>query len=117
MDIRVKRVYEPYEPEDGHRVLVDRIWPRGLSKDKVRFDIWMKDIAPSDGLRAWFAHDDEKWEGFKSKYFEELFRKSKEVAALLAIGKRERLTLLFSAKNESHNNAVALREYLMKHRG
>lgn len=69
------------------------------------------------GLRVWFAHDDEKWEGFKSRYFEELSRKSEAVDKLLAIGKRERLTLLFSAKNESYNNAVALREYLMKHRG
>jgi uncharacterized protein YeaO (DUF488 family) len=107
--IRLKRVYEPPSKEDGYRVLVDRLWPRGLSKEKAKADIWMKEIAPSDGLRKWFSHDPARWEEFRERYAKELEKKSgllKELRALLK--EKKTITLLYAAKDVEHNNAVAL---------
>ena len=113
--IKIKRIYEPPEKEDGFRVLVDRLWPRGVSKDKARVDLWLKEIAPSDQLRKWFSHDPEKWEDFKKRYREELEDKEKLIQTIKKIEKeRGVVTLLYSAKDEKHNNAVALNEVLQE---
>ncbi len=111
-DIRIKRVYEPSAPGDGVRVLVDRLWPRGLSKTEARVDLWLKGLAPSDSLRRWFAHDPAKWSEFRRRYFEELAAKQEEVTELARLARRRRLTLLYAARDERHNNAVALASYL-----
>lgn len=110
--LRVKRVYEPSAKEDGYRVLVDRIWPRGLTKEAVRVDEWRRDLAPSDALRKWFGHDPAKWEEFRRRYREEL-RKSGRWADLRTLADRarkENVTLVFGARDETHNQAVALKE-------
>jgi len=112
-DIRTKRVYEPATSHDGFRVLVDRVWPRGLTKEQVRADLWMKDVAPSTALRQWFGHDRSKWEAFKRRYFSELDAQPQAVARLLEEAAKGRLTLLFSARDAEYNQAVALREYLL----
>jgi len=110
ISIKVKRVYDPIEDDDGLRILVDRLWPRGVSKDKV--DIWLKDIAPSNELRKWFSHDPKKWVEFKSRYWAEL-RLNQSVHNLLnLITKHKKVTLLFSARDREKNNAVVLREYI-----
>ena len=109
--IKVKRIYEPINKDDGIRVLVDRLWPRGISKDKI--DIWLKDIAPSEDLRKWFNHDASKWEEFKRKYFEELDKNPKIEILLQLIRKGNNVTLVYASKSP-YNNAVALKEYLEK---
>lgn len=111
-DIRVKRVYDDPEPEDGKRVLVDRVWPRGLSKESVQADSWLKDLAPSTELRKWFGHDPEKWDEFKKRYFQELDENAELVDELLDKAGSNTVTLLFAAKDEEHNQAVALAEYV-----
>ena len=113
MGIRTKRVYEPANPRDGLRVLVDRLWPRGLTREAVQADLWLKDVAPSTALRKWFGHDRPKWETFKIRYFSELDARPEAVETLLDIASKERLTLLFSARDAERNQAVALREYLL----
>lgn len=113
MDIRTKRVYEPADDEDGIRILVDRLWPRGLTKEKVNA-LWLKEIAPSNDLRKWFHHEEHKWEEFKQHYFAELDQNPEAVEKLLAEAEKGRVTLLYSAKDEKDNQAVALREYLLK---
>lgn len=113
MDIKAKRVYEPADPHDGFRVLVDRMWPRGMTKAQVQADLWLKDVSPSTGLRKWFGHDQSKWEAFKNRYFLELDAKSGLIAQLLDAAMKGRLTLLFSAHDAENNQAVALREYLI----
>jgi uncharacterized protein YeaO (DUF488 family) len=112
-DIRAKRVYDPADRRDGFRVLVDRVWPRGLTKQQLQADLWLRDAAPSTTLRKWFGHDPSRWEGFKSRYFSELDRKPETVATLLDEAAKKRLTLLFSARDAEHNQAAALREYLL----
>lgn len=112
-DIRTKRVYEPATSHDGLRVLVDRVWPRGLTKEQVQADLWLKDVAPSTALRQWFGHDRSKWEAFKRQYFSELDAQPQAVARLLEEAAKGRLTLLFSARDAAYNQAVALREYLL----
>ena len=112
-DIRTKRVYEPANPHDGLRVLVDRVWPRGMTKEQVQADLWLKDVAPSAALRKWFGHDRSKWEAFKRRYFLELDAQPEAVARLLDEAAKGRLTLLFSARDAEYNQAVALREYLL----
>ncbi|MEW6356650.1 MAG: DUF488 domain-containing protein [Planctomycetota bacterium] len=114
MDIRTKRVYEEASPEDGFRVLVDRVWPRGMTKERAQADLWLKEAAPSTALRKWFSHDRSKWEAFKSRYFSELDANPEAVARLLDEAAKDRLTLLFSAQDTECNQAVALREYLLK---
>lgn len=110
--IQVKRVYDAPELTDGFRILVDRLWPRGLSKEKLKMDLWIKDIAPSDDLRKWFSHDPAKWPEFKHRYFKELDEKHKEIEQILSHVKNGTVTLLYSAKDETHNQAAALKEYL-----
>lgn len=112
MEIRTKRVYEAASKEDGCRVLVDRLWPRGVSKEKAEVDAWLKEVAPSDGLRKWFGHEPAKWEEFRTRYFTELKDRAEEVGRLREMAASGRLTLLYGAKDEAHNNAVALKEYL-----
>lgn len=107
--IKIKRVYEKPANEDGWRVLVDRLWPRGMKKQAARVDVWMKDIAPSDALRKWFGHEPEKWGQFQKKYRSELRRKKDLVADLKKMAKEHgRLTLLFGARDEEHNQAIVL---------
>lgn len=110
--IKVKRVLEPPAPEDGKRFLVDRLWPRGLKKEAVVRDGWLKEVAPSSALRKWFRHDLSKWEEFRRRYFEELKKKPESWQPLLEAARRGEVTLLFAAKDEHHNNAVALKEFL-----
>ncbi|MFQ5848592.1 MAG: DUF488 domain-containing protein [Candidatus Methylomirabilales bacterium] len=113
--IRIKRVYEPPDPSDGFRVLVDRLWPRGLAKEKARIDKWQKDLAPSDALRRWFGHDPRKWEEFKRRYRQELGRKTEELKELAGHARHGTVTLLYAARDEDHNNAVALKELVEEH--
>ncbi len=110
--IKIKRVYEDADEGDGFRVLVDRLWPRGLSKDKAKVDMWLKDIAPGDALRKWFAHDPEKWTEFKHRYFEELKDKKEFVDMIIEKSRSGVVTLLYGTKEERYNNAVALKEYI-----
>lgn len=112
-DIRTKRVYEPASPHDGLRVLVDRVWPRGMTKEQTQADLWLKDVAPSTDLRKWFGHDRSRWQGFRQRYFSELDARPEVVARLLDEAEKGRLTLLFSARDTEFNQAVALREYLL----
>jgi uncharacterized protein YeaO (DUF488 family) len=110
--VRVKRVYVPSAADDGLRVLVDRVWPRGMTKERLHADLWMKDIAPGAPLRKWFGHDPAKWDEFRKRYFRELEGKAELVAELRRAGAKGTVTLLFAAHDEEHNNAVALAEYL-----
>ena len=112
MDIRLKRAYEPSKKDDGFRVLVDRLWPRGVSKSSARIDLWLKEIAPSAALRKWFGHDPLKWDTFRARYFRELQKNPEAVAQLNEIIRNGPVTLLFAAKDQEHNNAAALKEYL-----
>ncbi|MDN5782677.1 MAG: DUF488 family protein [Luteimonas sp.] len=117
MQLRAKRVYLAADPEDGKRILVDRLWPRGLSKERLGDVAWVKEVAPSDALRKWFGHEPAKWDGFRKRYFAELDANPDGVAALRgALAPTGRTTLLFGAREEEHNNAVALCEYLRAHR-
>ena len=117
MDIRLKRAYEPSKKDDGFRVLVDRLWPRGVSKSSARIDLWLKEIAPSAALRKWFGHDMLKWDTFRARYFRELQKNPEAVAQLNEIIRNGPVTLLFAAKDQEHNNVVALKEYLESGRG
>ena len=112
ISLRVKRVYDKPSSEDGVRVLVDRLWPRGLSKTTAAVDLWLKDIAPSLALRRWFNHDPSRWAEFTHRYAVELDRKKAAIAALAGAVRRGRVTLVFGARDERHNNAVALYSYL-----
>jgi len=112
IDIQTKRIYDAAGPEDGYRVLVDRLWPRGVAKALAGVDLWLKEIAPSTALRQWFNHDPAKWTAFKISYFQELDGKPELAATLLEKAETGRLTLLFSAKDLNHNQAIALKEYL-----
>ncbi len=115
MVIRVKRVYDEPSGGDGCRILVDRLWPRGLGRSRARVDVWMREVAPSDGLRRWFGHDASRWEEFKERYFRELEEKDELVNAILELERRMGVvTLLFGARDLERNNAVALREYLLR---
>lgn len=108
----VKRVYEQPETSDGVRVLVDRVWPRGLTKERARVDVWLKDIAPSAGLRTWFGHDPKRWLEFRERYREELQANHAAVAHLTKLLSTGKVTLLFGAQDTERNNAVALADYL-----
>ena len=115
--IKVKRIYETSSSQDGWRILVDRLWPRGVSKENAKIDLWLKEVAPSDKLRKWFGHDPKKWGDFKKKYELELMEK-RELLLEIKRAEKERgtVTLLYSAKDEEHNQAVALIEILVKDR-
>ena len=114
MNIQVKRVYDPPSANDGTRILVDRLWPRGLAKASLKLDEWMKDIAPSNELRKRFGHHEGNWKEFQKQYFKELDSHPDLVAQLIQKSRTGKLTLLFAAKDEVHNNAVALKNYLEK---
>ncbi len=110
--IRLKRVYEPPEAEDGCRVLVERLWPRGMSKEKARVDVWLKEIAPSTELRRWFAHDPARWSEFRRRYQEELASNSNAVSRLLDLVREGPVTLVYAASDLRHNSTVVLRPFL-----
>lgn len=112
MNIHIKRVYEAPAADDGQRILVDRLWPRGLTKQQAQIDAWPKEIAPSNELRRWYGHDPEKWDMFRTRYFAELQHRQEQVNALLAQLRNGPVTFLFSSKELRLNNAVALKEYL-----
>jgi uncharacterized protein YeaO (DUF488 family) len=114
--LRIKRAYEPPAPDDGIRILVDRLWPRGIKKENARIDEWVKVIAPSDELRKWFGHDPEKWTEFKRRYAKELSRPEAKagIESIRGLAKGKAVTLVYSASDEAHNNAVALSEFLDK---
>ena len=112
--IKIKRVYDTPSKEDGYRILIDRLWARGLTKEKAKIDLWLKEIAPSNELRKWFNHDPEKWNSFRTKYGKELKEKQDLIEQIKKFEKENRvITLLYSAKDEKHNNAVVLESYLM----
>jgi uncharacterized protein YeaO (DUF488 family) len=114
MPISLKRIYEPIEERDGYRVLVDRLWPRGVSKRDAAIDLWLKETAPSTALRQWFNHESEKWNEFKVRYFTELDDNRQYLQQLLNVAKEGNVTLIYSSREKEHNQAVALREYLEK---
>lgn len=117
MSIHLKRAYEDASEKDGYRVLVDRLWPRGVSKQDAKIDLWLKEIAPSNELRKWFQHDPEKWSEFKKRYFWELDGHPEVVRQLADEMKQHPVTLVYGAKDEQFNDAVALKEYLdQKHK-
>lgn len=111
--IKIKRIYETTSNDDGFRILVDRIWPRGLTKEKANVDLWFKDIAPSNDLRKWYSHDPEKWDSFKVRYEKELEEKKEFLQQIIKLEKEKgTLTFLYSSKEEKLNNAVALLEII-----
>jgi len=112
--ILVKRVYEPATKADGYRVLVDRLWPRGLSKEDAHIDLWLRELGPSTALRKWFNHDPARWVEFQRRYHAELKEKTALLATITEQAKTRPVTLLYSAKDEQHNQAVALRSFLLK---
>ncbi len=116
MDIRTRRAYDDMAENDGYRVLVDRIWPRGVAKEDLDLDDWCKDIAPSDELRKWFDHDPDKWDEFQKRYRKELDHND-AVKDLVDKARDGRVTLIYGAKDETHNNAQALRDYLREKAG
>jgi len=112
MNLKIKRVYEQPEAEDGTRILIDRLWPRGLTKEKAAVALWLKEIAPSTQLRKWFDHDPSKWEEFKKRYMDELKENDEPVQLLRQEIKKGIVTLVYGAKDEDHNDAVVLKEFL-----
>lgn len=114
MDVRLKRAYEPASPDDGYRVLIDRLWPRGISRERARLDGWPKDLAPSTELRTWFAHDPARFEEFRRRYVEELRAHRTEIAELRRRARVGTLTLVYSAKDSEHNDAVVLADVVRR---
>jgi uncharacterized protein YeaO (DUF488 family) len=112
MSVKIKRAYEKPASSDGERILVDRVWPRGVSKEELKIGAWLREIAPSTALRKWFAHDPVKWPEFKRRYFAELEAQRESVDELRKLAAHKTVTLLFGAKDEENNQAVALKEYL-----
>jgi uncharacterized protein YeaO (DUF488 family) len=108
----LKRAYDPRSDEDGKRILVDRLWPRGLTKEKAAIDIWIKEVSPSPELRKWYSHDDSKWAEFQERYRKELEINMESVRRLRDLAEMGDITLIFSARDQDHNSAVTLREYL-----
>ena len=115
IDIKIKRVYEPLDSDDGARVLVDRLWPRGLRKENAALTLWLKEIAPSQELRKWFGHDPARWAEFRRRYRAELAHNDKAVARLADLSQRGPLTLLYAAHDTEHNHAIVLSAYLSDH--
>ena len=112
--IGLKRAYQPAAPEDGQRVLVDRLWPRGVSKEEAAIDLWLKAIAPSTALRQWFGHDPVLWEEFQRRYRAELDANGEVVGQLRDVIRKGRTTLVYGAKDEAHNDAVVLADYMVE---
>ncbi|MCB1502479.1 MAG: DUF488 domain-containing protein [Bauldia sp.] len=115
-DLRIKRIYEPVSPDDGARVLVDRVWPRGVSRDAAHLALWLRNIAPSTALRKWFGHDPRRWSTFRERYRDELAANTPVVAELDDLLSRGRVTLLYGARDERHNQAVVVAEFLQDRR-
>jgi uncharacterized protein YeaO (DUF488 family) len=116
MSVRLRRAYDQPAPDDGYRVLVDRIWPRGVSKEHAEIDEWARDLAPSGDLRRWFGHDPQRWEEFQRRYRDELDRNSDAVDRLAQRASQGRVTLVYSARDQERNNAVVLRDVLERRR-
>ena len=115
--ITLKRAYEPVSRTDGTRFLVERLWPRGISKASLRVDAWLKEAGPSTGLRTWFSHDPDKWDEFRRRYFRELASHPEPWQPIVSAARRGRVTLVYSSHDTQHNNAVALQEFLRKKAG
>ncbi|WP_454784378.1 DUF488 domain-containing protein [Legionella sp. WA2024007413] len=113
-EIKIKRIYEEPDSSDGYRILVDRLWPRGVNKEKAAIDLWLKEIAPSNELRQWFHHQPEKWQEFKKRYTGELAEKQEQLTKITREAEHQTVTLLYSSKNEKFNNAIALLELINK---
>ena len=111
--ITTKRVYDPIDPDEGVRVLVDRLWPRGVSKQALKADHWLREVAPSNQLRQWFGHDPNRWEEFKHRYFAELQAKPEAMQFLLGLAREKGLVLLYSARDVQYNQAIALQQHLL----
>lgn len=111
--LRLKRAYEPASPEDGYRILIDRLWPRGISKEKAALDDWMKEVAPSADLRKWFGHDPGRWNEFRRRYRMELRQHGEELDRICHLANSRRVTLVYSAHDEQHNDAVVLQNVLL----
>lgn len=116
-EVKVKRIYEAPEPSDGARVFVDRLWARGLTKEKAALDLWLKEVAPSTELRKWFSHDPAKWEEFQQRYRAELEENTEAIARLRDEIRKGPVTLLYGARDQEHNEALVLKEFLTDHRG
>ena len=114
MDVRTKRVYEPAASSDGYRILIDRLWPRGISREQARLDAWDRDLAPSTELREWFAHDPSRFDEFRRRYIEELRAHRPRLSELRARARRGTVTLVFAARDTEHNDAVVLAEVLRR---
>ena len=112
--IKIKRIYDPATPGDGKRIYIDRLWPRGMRKEEVKIDEWLKEISPSESLRKWFGHDPSKYGEFKRRYTKELEKHTEILERIRKEGKKKTVTLLFSAKDVEHNNATVMREILSK---
>jgi uncharacterized protein YeaO (DUF488 family) len=112
-NIRLKRAYDSASPGDGARILIDRLWPRGVRKSDAAIDVWAKDIAPSTALRTWFGHDPARWHEFRRRYSEEIHRRRHQLDELRTLAQKGRITLVFAARDEAHNDAVVLREILL----
>lgn len=117
MDVRLKRAYDPPGPDDGYRVLIDRIWPRGVTKAQAALDEWCRDLAPSPELRRWFGHDPERFEEFRRRYAEELRPRAEDLAELRRRARAGRLTLVFGARDEAHSNARVVADLLTRGEG
>ena len=115
MAIRVKRIYEPYSADDGYRILVDRLWPRGMKKEDARIDKWLKEVAPSTTLRKWFNHEVEKWDEFRRRYHTELNRSPAFAELLTLLKEHKTATFLFSSREETHNHAIVLKQFVADH--
>lgn len=116
MTIRLKRAYEKPEPADGTRILVDRLWPRGLTKEKAAIDLWLKEVAPSTELRKWFGHDPKKWRNFRSRYRTELKQHGAALRLIKSKAKEGVVTLIYGARDQEHNEAIILKEFLAPRR-
>ena len=112
--ITLKRAYDPASPTDGTRYLVERLWPRGVSKARLPIDTWLKEVGPSAKLRQWFNHDPDKWGEFRRRYFRELGAQPKAWRPIVSSARRNRVTLIYSSRDTQHNNAVALQEFLRR---
>jgi len=114
MKMKLKRAYETPDASDGIRILVDRVWPRGVTKEKLQIDHWLREVAPSSELRKWFAHDPAKWDEFRRRYEEELAQNSEPLGQIMEQLKHGPVTLVYGAKDEKHNQAVVLKDYLTR---
>jgi uncharacterized protein YeaO (DUF488 family) len=114
MDVRLKRVYEPAGPTDGHRVLIDRLWPRGISRERAKIDQWEKELAPSKQLRQWFGHEPERFDEFRRRYIDELTGQCPRLTSLRRRAREGTLTLVYAARDTEHNDAVVLAEVLRR---